>query len=707
MLQVLQDQKSGKVLTEEVPIPNCHPKGILVKVHNSTISAGTEKASVDNAKGSLLERARKQPDQVKVVIDTLKQHGVKSTIDRVRNKLNSYKALGYSAAGEVIQSNVDEFKIGDRVAIGGAGLANHAELVSIPKNLAVKLPENVSYNEGSYATVGSIAMQGVRQAEPELGETVAVIGLGLLGIITVQLLKASGCRVVGLDINEGLFDQAKKYGCDEVYKSSRESLGQIESYTRGLGFDSVIITAGTQSSEPLNLSMEITRKKGKIVVVGAIGLDLKRNPWYTKEINLRISCSYGPGRYDSNYEELGQDYPAAYVRWTENRNMQSFLDMISMGRVDVDSMTSHSFAIEEASKAYELIESGKPFLGINLEYNVKKRHISKYKLKDKELKKAGENVSFIGCGSFAQNYLIPPLKKIGLNFYGVATSSPLSASAASKVHNFMISSTDSLALINDKNSEIIFIASRHDSHSKYVLEAMNAGKAVFVEKPLAITEAELMNIREMQKNRNSQIMVGYNRRFSKPFMKMKEFIGRSGQPIHVAYRINAGKIPKDHWSQHEEQGGRIIGELCHFIDSAIYFTGSLVRSVYAESFSGTDTSMINDDNVTVTLKMENGSTAKIDYIASGGKAMPKEFVEIFGNGRSCVMSNFEKVSYYTTNEKTDKFNGKKGIDEEISETIKAFQAGKSAPIDFSELYNSALSSIKIVESIKSGTKINL
>lgn len=707
MLQVLQDQKSGEVLTEELPSPNCHPKGILVKVHYSTISAGTEKASVDNAKGSLIDRARKQPDQVKVVLNTLKQHGIKSTIDRVRNKLNSYKPLGYSAAGEVIESNVDEFKPGDRVAVGGAGLANHAELVSIPKNLAVKIPENVSYEEASYATVGSIAMQGVRQAEPRLGETVAVIGLGLLGIITVQLLKASGCRVVGLDINEKLFDQAKKFGCDAVFKSSSESIGQMDAFTRGLGFDSVIITAGTSSSEPLNLSMEITRKKGKVVVVGAIGLNLKRNPWYTKEIDLKISCSYGPGRYDSNYEEMGIDYPAAFVRWTENRNMQSFLDLISLGKVDVRSMTSHNFKIENASEAYKLIDSGEPFLGINLEYNTDKNHFSKYKIKEKEFKKAGNNISFIGCGQFAQNYLLPPLKKAGVTLYGVSTSSPVSAAAASKVHGFKTSSTDSLTLINDENTEIVFIASRHNSHAKYVLEALNAGKPVFVEKPLAINESELENIAEMQRNRNGRVMVGYNRRFSKPFLKMKDFIGNSGQPIHVAYRVNAGKIPKDHWSQHEEQGGRIIGELCHFIDSAIFFTGSLVRSVFAESFSGNDASMINDDNVSVTLKMVNGSTAKIDYIASGGKTMPKEYIELFGNGRSCTMDNFEKVNYYTTKENEDKFNGKKGIDEEVTLTIKEYISGNPAPIEFSELYNSALSSIKIIESIRSGEKINL
>lgn len=707
MLQVLQDQKSGEVVTEELPTPNCHPKGILVKVHSSTISAGTEKASVDNAKGSLIDRARKQPDQVKLVIDTLKQHGLKSTIDRVKNKLNSYKPLGYSASGEVIKSNVDEFKTGDRVAVGGAGLANHAEMVSIPKNLAVKLPENVTYPEGSYATVGSIAMQGIRQAEPQIGESVAVIGLGLLGIITVQLLKASGCRVVGLDINKSLFEQAKKFGCDATFESSKDSIGQMEAFTRGLGFDSVIITAGTSSSEPLNLAIEVARKKGKLVVVGAIGLNLKRNPWYRKEIDIRISCSYGPGRYDASYEEQGIDYPAAFVRWTENRNMQSFLDLVSLGKIDVNSMTTHSFKIEEASKAYELIESEEPFLGINLEYDTKKEHITKYKVNDSQVTADGNNITFIGCGQFAQNYLLPPIKKENVNLYGVATASSVSGTAVAKVHNFKTSSTDALALINDKNTNIVFIASRHDTHSKFVLEAMNAGKPVFVEKPLAIEIDELKNIAEMHRNRNANLMVGYNRRFSKPFKKMKEFIGNSGQPLHVAYRVNAGKIPKDHWSQHEDQGGRVIGELCHFIDSAIYFTNSLVRSVFAESFSGSDSSMINDDNVTVTLKMENGSTAKIDYFASGGKSMPKEYVEIFGNGRSCSMLNFEKVKFYSSKATEEKFNGKKGIEEEVSETLKAFKKGVPAPIPFPELYNSALASIKIIESIKSGEKINL
>lgn len=704
MLQVVQDQKSGEVFSKEVPNPKCHPYGILVRVYASTISAGTEKASVDNAKGSLIQRAKKQPEQVKLVLDTIKQHGIKSTIQRVRNKLNSYKALGYSAAGIVLESNVNEFKPGDRVAVGGAGLANHSELVSIPKNLAIKIPDNLDYEESSYATVGSIAMQGVRQADPRLGETVAVIGLGLLGIISIQLLKAAGCRVVGLDINQKLFDTAKKFGADACFDSSFESVDSLIAYTRGLGFDSVVITAGTSSNTPLNLSMQIARKRGKVVIVGAVGLNLNRNPWYTKEIDLKISCSYGPGRYDSSYEEYGIDYPAPYVRWTENRNMQSFLDLISDGKVNVKSITTHKFKIEEANKAYQLIDSGADYLGINLLYDTEKEIKDSIKV---TYNKSGNSISFIGCGQYAQNYLLPPLKKQKVDFFGVSTNTSMNAEAVKKVHDFKFATTDSESIINDPNSEIIFIASRHDSHADYVNKALSAGKSVFVEKPLAINLEELEEISEIVHNQNPNLMVGYNRRFSKPFINIKNFLGDTKQPIHVAYRVNAGKIPKDHWSQHPNQGGRIIGEVCHFIDAAIFFSGSIPISVYAESFSGDDTSMINNDNVSITLKMKNGSTARVDYIASGGKAMSKEYIEVFSSGKSAVMDNFNTVNYYTTNSKEEKHNGKKGIDEEVEAVIKAFTNGNPAPIPFSELYASAKACILILESLKLGKKIEM
>ena len=523
MKQIVQYQKTGELVLEDVPVPICPEQGVLVKVEYSLISAGTEKSSVDNARGSFLDRAKKQPDQVKLVLDTIQQHGLVSTFNRVLNKLNSFKTLGYSASGIVVETKCTEFKIGDRVSVGGAGIANHSEYVGVPKNLTVMIPENVSFVEACYGTVASIAMQGVRQCDVRVGETIAVIGLGLLGLITVQILKSAGCRVVGFDINEDLFKDAYDNGADLCLKSNFSSVESAKSFTNGIGFDGVIITAGTASSEPLNMALEITRKRGTLSIVGAVGLNIERSKWYRKEIDIKISCSYGPGRYDNKYELEGIDYPVAYVRWTEKRNIESILYLIENKKIDVKKITSHIFELAEAVNAYKLILEGKEkYLGILIKYP-ENDNLSRYIINENYSEKIEKlSISFIGLGQFAQNYLIPPLKKSNVNFYGVCNSSPISTKSASNGNGFKISSSDANALIYDEKSEMIFIASQHYSHSNFILQSLNAKKPVYCEKPLCVKEEDLEEILKTRNETNGRVMVGFNRRFSQSFKFIKE-----------------------------------------------------------------------------------------------------------------------------------------------------------------------------------------
>jgi predicted dehydrogenase/threonine dehydrogenase-like Zn-dependent dehydrogenase len=689
MLQVVQHQKTGELLVEELPAPNCPANGILVKTSHSLISAGTEKTSVENAKSSLIERARRQPDQVKLVMDFIKKEGILSTYKRVKNTLESYKALGYSASGTVVASTCDEFSVGDRVAVAGAGYANHAEILAIPKNLAVKIPDNVHLNDAAYTTVASIAMQGIRQADPRLGETVAVIGLGLIGQITVQMLKAAGCRVVGLDIDESLFEMAEKCGADRTMPSNEDAVRKILAFSNGLGCDSVIITAGTSSNQPVELSMKITRKKGRVVVVGAVGMDIPRSPFYQKEIDFTISCSYGPGRYDPEYEEKGNDYPAGFVRWTENRNMSAVLDLISSGKLNVDLLTTHSFKVEEAAKAYEVIRgnTNEKFFGVLLEYPKEEKELNgSVKLKDYK-STAGVKIAFVGLGSFAQNYLMPPIKNFGAELIAVSSTKPINAQTSAKVHGFAISATDSHEIISNTDVNTVFIASRHDSHAEYVSSALKAGKNVFVEKPLAINPEQMEDIKEAYKDSNAGLMVGYNRRFSKPLVEMKKFFRYRNDPISMIYRCNAGYIPKGSWAVDPEQGGRIIGEACHFIDCMVYLTGALPVKVYASSVSSDNLANTDRDNVAINIHFSDGSIGTVNYYSGGSKSLGKEYFEAHCEGTSAIMNNFKTLELFEAGVRKMNFDGSKGHKEEVMAFLDAVKNGKEMPISIEELYS--------------------
>ncbi|HOM05520.1 MAG TPA: bi-domain-containing oxidoreductase [Candidatus Kapabacteria bacterium] len=710
MLQVVQYQKDGRLEVAELPAPQCPAGGVLIQTRFSLISAGTERTSVENTQSSLLSRARKQPEQVRQVLNMVKRDGLRTTIGKVLNKLDSYKSLGYSVSGVVVESDVEEFAHGDKVAAAGAGYAVHAEFVAVPKNLVVRIPEGVSFEDAAYTTLGAIAMQGFRQAEPVLGETVAVVGLGLLGQLTVQLLKSAGCRVVGMDINPDTFDYAKKFGCDLLLnaKNSPEIVNTVNSFTNGNGVDSVIITASTSSNEPTELALNICRKRGKIVVVGAVGMNIPRSLFYTKEIDYRISCSYGPGRYDPFYEEYGQDYPFAYVRWTENRNMMAFLQLIADGKMDCRTLTTHTFPITDAVNAYNLItgKTNERYLGILLRYNEHSKPESTIKIKQSQFKQENSiKIGFIGAGNFAQNNLLPALKNCNVEFLSVSTATPVNAKSVAERFGFHEATTNSDVIANDTRINTLFIASRHDSHSHYVVESLRSGKNVFVEKPLAVNFEQLDSIKEAIASSDARLLVGFNRRFSAPFAKMKEFFANRQDKMVINYRINAGFIPTTHWIHSPEQGGRIIGEVCHFIDCAVYLTGALPISVFASSVSADHSQMPNSDNVSINLKFSDGSIANILYFANGSSLLEKEYCEVHCERKSAIMNNFTTLDLFSQKRQTLKFDGKKGIAEEVRAFIDAIRSAKPSPISIEEIIKTTEATFYAVESLKIGLPI--
>lgn len=710
MLQVLQHQKSGEIVVADVPPPTCPEKGILVRNYFSVISSGTEKTSLENAKMSLLERAKRQPEQVRTVLENIKKEGLLSTINKVTSRLDSYKTFGYSSSGIVLESKSEYYSPGDRVACAGAGYATHSELVAIPQNLACKIPDGVSFESAAFTTIGAIALQGVRQANPRLGEFVAVIGLGLIGLITVQLLKANGCFVAGLDIREDNFELARSFGCNLVVFSNAESVPNLLAFTNGMGFDSVIITASTPSNEPTELALKIVRKKGRVVVVGSVGMNIPRAPFYEKEVEFTIACSYGPGRYDKNYEEYGIDYPYPYVRWTENRNMQAFLELIGEGKVDLTRLITHRFSIEKATEAYTILSKPEEkHIAILIEYP---KEVIEYKnvvpsLASK-IKQGKLKIGFIGAGNFAQFNILPVLKNLDVEFHTVSTATPANAVSVAKHFGFRYSTTNSLEIINNPEIDVIFIASRHNTHALYVIESIKAKKPVFVEKPLCITIEELKAIEEEYYKNPVPLMVGFNRRFSKPIRAIEELISNRSQPIAMHYRVNAGSIPSDHWIQKQEiGGGRIIGEVCHFVDTMMYLTHSEPVSVYAESLSHTLANATNDDTLAITIKFSDGSIGVIEYFANGNKNLGKEYIEIFSEGNSIVLNNFEVLSIYISNKVIrKKFDGTKGLREEIEETIHHFSKGRS-PIEFSGIRFVTLTTFAIIESLRKGKRVYL
>lgn len=704
MKQLIQNFKTGELYIDELDIPAISTGMVLVQNKFSLISAGTEKSTVDVAKASLLQKAKKRPDLVKQVIANYKKEGFAATLQKVRTKLESLKALGYSTAGTVVTSldTNGKFHPGTRVACGGADYASHASFVGVPQNLVARIPDNVSFEEAAFTTLGAIALQGVRQANPTLGENICVIGLGLLGQITTQLLHANGCKVFGIDISDAsvAFTNKNKYAV--AYNRRDANIkGSAIDFTNGYGFDKVIITAGAPDNDPIVLATELLRKKGAVILVGAVPMDIPREPhFFKKELELKISTSYGPGRYDVKYEEEGQDYPIGYVRWTEQRNMEAFLDLLSMKLIDVKSLITHTFDIDRGTEAYDIIlgKNKQPYIGMLLKYQ--DEDIKAAKIARVASPANGKlNIGFIGAGSFAQSYLVPNAKAIG-NLDTVVTRTGVNAKNVAGKFGFANGSTDPDTILKNKDINTLFIATQHDTHAKYVIDGLTHDKAVFVEKPLALTYEELAAVTEAYEAHPNLLMVGFNRRFSEVAVAAKKEFATVREPLVMNFRVNAGFIPKDHWTQREAGGGRILGEVCHFIDLMQYFAGEPVK-VYAENI-GSQNDTLSQDNLAVVVKFANGSVGNLTYVANGDKGMPKEHLEIFGGNVSFVINDFKHGTLYRNNKETKIANQGKGHQQEVAAFLGAIKEGKEAPISFESLHTTTLVTLKILDSLNTG-----
>jgi predicted dehydrogenase/threonine dehydrogenase-like Zn-dependent dehydrogenase len=717
MKQVLQNNKTGQMSVTDVPTPVVQRGRVLVRAAASLISAGTERMVVDEGRKSLIERARERPELVRQVIERAKTEGVVKTFNAVRSKLGSLTALGYSAAGIVMDvgEEVTEFRVRDRVACAGVGYASHAEVLSVPKNLCVRLPDEIDFDAGAFGTLGAIALQGVRLAEPTLGESVVVIGLGLLGQITVQLLKANGCRVFGIDLDSQKVRLALELGADAAALSDTDVKRAVLDWSRGRGADAVLITAATQSNQPIELAGEISRLKGRVVAVGMVGMNVPRNLYFKRELALMVSMSYGPGRYDPEYEERGHDYPLAYVRWTENRNIEAFLDLVAQRRVNVEPLITHRFKIDEAASAYQLIggETQEPYLGILLHYDTEReleRHIEIRSAKGATGKASAIQVGMIGAGAYAQGMLLPHYKTVGVNFRASTTASGVTARNIAEQYGFNYCAASADEVLSDMDVNLFIIATRHDLHAELARRALLNGKHVFVEKPLALNEEELENVLEAAANSGRRLMVGFNRRFSPLAQAAKEFFAGRQAPLSILYRVNAGRIPKSHWTQDpREGGGRIIGEVCHFVDLMQFLTGARPTRVFAESIESRNEEMTDEDNIFITLKFSDGSNGAIAYLAEGDKSLPKERVEIFCEGKSFVLDDFRSAtSYKQGREETTKLRQQdKGQANETHAVCEMVLTGNPAPITLDDLAATTRATFRIRESLRTGQPVKV
>ena len=714
MKQLVQTLKEGKIRILEVATPLLGKGMILAKNHYSLISPGTEGSIVGAARKSLIGKAKERPEQAKQVIEAVKTLGPIQAYKLVQKKIGAYSPLGYSSSGKIIDMTQDAigFAVGDLVACGGAGYANHAEIVAVPKNLCIKLPPGSDLKKAAYVTLGAIALQGVRQAELRIGETCAVIGLGLIGQLTCLLLRAGGVRVLGVYIDQKMVEIARTHCADLAFQREDFALEtKISYFTEGIGVDAVIITAATKSPDPINFAGKIARKKGKIVIVGSVATGFDREPYYRKELEIKMSCSYGPGRYDNSYEEKGIDYPVGYIRWTENRNMKAFHELVHSGKLNIDYLTTHIYDLERAGEAYELIlQRREPILGILIKYkDVDEKEIAKKVEIGKRSPSQKVCIGFIGAGSYAMNHLLPNLRKNGdAHLKGVLDlSGPVSRRVAEKFGFEFCTSNENDIFDNDE-IKTVFIATRHNSHAEYVIKSLHAGKCAYVEKPLCIKESELEQIKEtylsqVEKQSLPFLVVGFNRRFSQLTEILKKHLG-SG-PMAMIYRINSGYIPSDSWIQDNDTGGgRIIGEVCHFIDYLIFLNGSLPDYVSATSMTDPRNT---EDTININLKFKNGSIGTISYFSNGSKSLFKEYIEVYKGGITGIIKDFKKLELYGNGKilKKKVFAQDKGQKKMIRLLINAIKNGKSSPIDFEEIYFGMLTTFKVLESLRQGKGI--
>ena len=644
MKQILQNLSTGQSELVEAPAPQAHMGSLLIDTTLSLISSGTERMLVDFGKSGLLAKARAQPDKVVQVLERAKTEGVMTTLDAVRSKLAQPIPLGYCNVGVVQDSLADGFQAGDRVVSNGP----HADVVCVPRNLCAKIPDTVSDESASFTVVASIGLQGIRLAQPSLGESFVVTGVGLIGLLTVQLLRAQGCRVLAIDYDQAKLEMARSFGAETCNPSAGEDpVAAGMAFSRGTGVDGVIITASTKSSDPVTQAARMSRKRGRIILVGVTGLELNRADFYEKELIFQVSCSYGPGRYDPTYEDRGQDYPFGFVRWTEQRNFVAVLDLMANGQLDVTPLITHRQPFLQAPAAYDTLTTDKSALGILLSYGhaVEPRHIRSVALPAAAAAPEGKAVmGFVGAGNYASRVLIPAFKSAGATLHTIASAGGINGVVHGRRAGFAYATSDTDALLSSDEINTVAIVTRHNSHTDFTIKALNAGKHVFVEKPLALTLEELDKVQVAHAASNCHLMVGFNRRFSPLVQTMKRLLATVSEPKSFVMVMNAGAIPADHWTQDPlTGGGRIIGEACHYIDLMRHLAGAPIISLQARGMGHTDSVQVTEDKATIVLGFADGSFGTIHYLANGGSSFPKERIEVFAAGRTLQLDNFVKL----------------------------------------------------------------
>ena len=708
MKQILQSLKTGATELADVPCPAVQRGQLLVRTSRTLVSAGTERMLVDFGKASLIDKARQQPDKVRMVLDKVRTDGIGPTLDAVRNKLDQPLPMGYCNVGTVVAvgSGVSGFAVGDRVASNG----RHAQMVAVPVNLCAKVPDAVDDESAAFTVLAAIALQGIRLVQPTLGEAVVVTGLGLIGLVTVQLLRAHGCRVLGLDFDPDKLALAARFGAEIVdLRAGVDPVRAAEAFSRGRGVDAVLITAATRSSEPVHQAAQMCRKRGRIVLVGVTGLELSRADFFEKELTFQVSCSYGPGRYDPSYEERGQDYPVGFVRWTEQRNFEAVLDALAAGRLHVEPLISHRFPIEAAEEAYAVVGGTAPSLGIVLAYPAEDPAgvpaVLARSVRIAAVAAPGTSqpatLGFIGAGNYAAAVLIPAFKTTGARLHTVASAGGVSSVHAGRKFGIEHASTDSDALIAEREIDSVVISTRHDSHAAFVLAARAAGKHVFVEKPLCLTHDELQRIDAAYSGAagvSPLLMVGFNRRFAPHVRRMKALLASVPGPMSIIVTVNAGAIPASHWTQDAAAGGgRIVGEGCHFIDLARHLAGAAITSHSTHALAGP-----TRDSVIIGLAFANGSIGTVHYLANGSKAFPKERVEIFAGGRILQLDNFRRLTAFGWPgfRSMNLWRQDKGQRACAQAFVDAVQGGAAAPIPLVELLEVARVTIEIEEKLR-------
>jgi len=707
MKQIIQSFRTGETMLEDVPKPNLRSTAVLIKTTRSLVSLGTERMLVEFGKANLLQKARQQPERVREVLDKIKTDGLLPTIEVISNKLEQPLPLGYCNVGRIVAvgEQVKDFKIGERVASNGP----HAEFVCIPENLVAHIPENVSDEEATFTVVGSIGLQGVRLCRPSLGETIVVIGLGLIGQITADLLVASGCRVVGIDPDASKVAIVKGKGIEAFSPlAGFDPVQHINNLTSNVGADAVIITASSKSNEIISQSAKMCRKRGRIILIGVIGLDIKRSDFYEKELSFQVSCSYGPGRYDDNYEERGIDYPLPYVRWTENRNFRAILQVIAAGKLDVKSLITERVPLVDYRKIYSDIGQSHSIASI-LEYpeDVDDRRVICIQPSDLQSNNSSSLrgvIGIIGAGNFTKMTLLPVFEKRSARLKYIVSENGLSGTALAKKYKIENSTTDYQEVLNDEEVDLVLITTRHNQHASMVIDSLKAGKNVFVEKPLALNLMQLEQIMSAYRSPLA-LTVGFNRRFSPHAIKIKSLLGTA--PVNIIATMNAGFIPPNVWIHDMEiGGGRIIGEACHFIDLITFLTGSKVESVCMNSMGQYPRD--NTDNASILLKYENGSTGVINYFANGSKAYSKERIEVYSQGRTAIIDNFRITEGYGFKQFTKlKTKLDKGHKDQFRLLLERMREGGEVLIPYDEIINTTQASFAAVLSLREGRWINL